>query len=170
MSLEYYVVPCNDIDDKVKIIKSFPRERLGLKTNGSGAHIGGPVFCMNCRYQGSVNGIWIGYCGNCSVYIHNNKVNAFHWPCRQYLYENENCLQEVTEDKDNWDSWNIKYAKEINIEKDKEIESLKNCKIIPPINTMEFEKLISLGIVTYDKLFDFVFDEDYLVVSCKKSV
>jgi len=33
----------------------------------------GPKHCNNCNYYGSWNGVFIGYCGNCAIYIYKGK-------------------------------------------------------------------------------------------------
>jgi len=46
----------------------FPREWADDHLDGSG-----PENCANCEYFGSLNGVFIGYCGNCADYVYNGE-------------------------------------------------------------------------------------------------
>jgi hypothetical protein len=32
----------------------------------------GPKYCENCEHFGSINGVFVGYCGNCGMYIYDS--------------------------------------------------------------------------------------------------
>jgi hypothetical protein len=59
---EYYEI------DGIYYIGTFP---IDWATN----HIEytGPISCMNCQDYGSYNGVFIGYCANCSEYVYEGK-------------------------------------------------------------------------------------------------
>jgi len=166
--LPYYTIVCPRTNAEIKILKSIPKEWLHIREKGIGndtLKCGGPLFCNNCKYHGMINNVWVGYCANCAVYRYNNRVNGFYWPGRQYIYDGEQCIDEVTDIRDKWDDYLKLYDKELETEKIKEINDLKNIKKIPPKTSIEYQKLIDLKIISWDEYFDFIEDDDYTVVS-----
>lgn len=169
-NMPYYTIIDPYTDEEINIIESIPKEWLHItdeEVHNLGNDYGGPVYCNNCKYHGTINNVWVGYCANCAVYRYNNEVNAFHWPGRQYVYEGQQCIEEVTDNIDKWDDYLKLYHKEFELEKNNEINYLKNLKNIPPKTSDNYQKLVDLNIVSWDEYFDFMEDKDYLVVSKK---
>ena len=68
----YYIV------DGFKYDEHFPQEwatnHLSIPSfNDDSIIASGPKACNNCRTYGTVNDVFVGYCGNCVAYIYNDK-------------------------------------------------------------------------------------------------
>ena len=154
--LPYYTIICPRTNTEINILKSIPKEWLHItEISRDILRCSGPIFCNNCKYHGMINNVWVGYCVNCAVYRYNNKgvqeKCGFFWPGRQYIYRRGQCIYEVTDKKDKWDDYLKLYDKELEIEKIKEINNLKNIKKIPPKTVIEYQKLIDLKIISWDE-------------------
>lgn len=57
----------------------------------------GPKECLNCREYGTINNVFVLYCGNCKAYIY----DALPEPKRSGLID-ENCAQDIKSDAELW--------------------------------------------------------------------
>jgi len=103
---EFYMIGCYNY------VNSFPKEWAQSHLEGTG-----PEFCSNCYDHGSKDGVFLGYCLNCAIYVYNGERGpGLNLVCETEEPENQPYAPGTQKNYNNFPSRNLM------LEKDKELE------------------------------------------------
>jgi hypothetical protein len=68
---KYYVVDGQKYDEHFPQVWALNHQ--ACSSDYAGRTVSGPKLCRNCRSYGSINGVFVFYCANCTKYVYNGE-------------------------------------------------------------------------------------------------